>query len=177
LHNDLLTEPARFSPPFAAFAVAAPAFGICNAPIPYSVADVIAVQPTPDPDFAAPLNSAGALSLCRFSPDFIDPRLKSPYVEEWNLTLQSEVARDWVLEVGYVGNEGHRISFGQDPNHNPASPDPQQCESSESKPFVGVLPQYKHEFLVQRRNGSDQAPFHSRILGALSTLIGETALR
>jgi len=124
LHNDLLTEPARFSPPFAAFAVAAPAFGICNAPIPYSVADVIAVQPTPDPDFAAPLNSAGALSLCRFSPDFIDPRLKSPYVEEWNLTLQYEVARDWVLEVGYVGNEGHRISFGQDPNRNPASPDP-----------------------------------------------------
>src|SRR5581483_5089235 len=159
LHSDLITEPARFSPPFSAFAIAAPSFGICNSPIPYTVSDVIAAQPTPDPDFAAPLNSAGALSLCRFSPLFISPTLKSPYVEEWNLTLQYELAREWVLELGYVGNEGHRIAFAQDPNRFPASPDPNNpnrlnpnllwvdyLSTNTNSSYNGATVQVKHNF-------------------------------
>lgn len=39
-----------------------------------------------------------------------DPNLKSGYVQQWNLTLQYALAKDWVFEVGYVGNKGTHVS-------------------------------------------------------------------
>ena len=35
-----------------------------------------------------------------------DPNLHSPYTEQWNLTLQRSIGRDWVIEVGYIGSHG-----------------------------------------------------------------------
>jgi len=116
IHSDLLTEPSRFTPPFGAFAVAVPIAGICQAPIPYSVEDVIKFPPTPHPDFAAPLSPRGGLSLCRFSPFFLDPNLRTPYAEDWNLTFQVALARDWVLELSYAGSAGHKLTYADDPN-------------------------------------------------------------
>src|SRR5205085_1335511 len=34
----------------------------------------------------------------------IDPNLKTPYVQQWNLGIEREIWRDTVLEVRYVGN-------------------------------------------------------------------------
>jgi Carboxypeptidase regulatory-like domain/TonB-dependent Receptor Plug Domain len=39
-----------------------------------------------------------------------DPNLKSGYVQQWNLTTQYALAKDWVFEVGYVGNKGTHLS-------------------------------------------------------------------
>ena len=39
-----------------------------------------------------------------------DPNLKSGNVQQWNLTLQYALAKDWVFEVGYVGNKGTHLS-------------------------------------------------------------------
>jgi hypothetical protein len=114
IHNDLLTEPARFSPPFGAFAVAVPILGVGDT-IPYSVADVIKFPPTPNPGCAG-LSPSGGLAACLLFPYFIDKHLKTPYVEEWNLTLQYEFAPNWVLDVGYAGNSAHRLAFTNDPN-------------------------------------------------------------
>ncbi len=36
----------------------------------------------------------------------IDPNLKPPYVEQWNLTIQREIAHGTTISVGYVGNHG-----------------------------------------------------------------------
>src|SRR4030095_9623731 len=30
----------------------------------------------------------------------------APYAQHWNLTLQREVLRNWVAEIGYVGTRG-----------------------------------------------------------------------
>ncbi|MGA7928363.1 MAG: TonB-dependent receptor [Candidatus Sulfotelmatobacter sp.] len=32
-----------------------------------------------------------------------------PYAQQWNLTLQREVARGWMVELGYVGSAGDRL--------------------------------------------------------------------
>jgi hypothetical protein len=32
-----------------------------------------------------------------------------PYAQQWNLTLQREVSRGWMVEVGYVGSTGDRL--------------------------------------------------------------------
>jgi hypothetical protein len=39
-----------------------------------------------------------------------DPNLKSGYVQQWNLTTQYAIAKDWIFEVGYVGNKGTHLS-------------------------------------------------------------------
>ena len=39
-----------------------------------------------------------------------DPNLKAGNVQQWNLTLQYAVAKDWIFEVGYVGNKGTHLS-------------------------------------------------------------------
>jgi hypothetical protein len=35
-----------------------------------------------------------------------DPNLHSPYTEQWNLTLQWSLGRNWVIEAGYIGSHG-----------------------------------------------------------------------
>src|SRR5205085_10477566 len=46
------------------------------------------------------LNAACHSSLVRIS------LIRAPYGEQWNLTVQREFAKNWVLEVGYVGTRG-----------------------------------------------------------------------
>jgi hypothetical protein len=39
-----------------------------------------------------------------------DPNLKAGYVQQWNLTPQFSLAKNWIFEVGYVGNKGTHLS-------------------------------------------------------------------
>ncbi|HLK62076.1 MAG TPA: TonB-dependent receptor [Bryobacteraceae bacterium] len=39
-----------------------------------------------------------------------DPNLRAGNVQQWNLTTQYSIAKDWVFEVGYVGNKGTHLS-------------------------------------------------------------------
>ena len=48
------------------------------------------------------------------------PHLRSQYTEQYNLTIQRELARDLMLQIGYVGSQGHRLLAGRD--INPSSP-------------------------------------------------------
>jgi hypothetical protein len=50
------------------------------------------------------------------------PHLRSQYAEQYNVTLQRELARDTVLQVAYVGSEGHRLLITHDLNYSQAQP-------------------------------------------------------
>jgi hypothetical protein len=39
-----------------------------------------------------------------------DPNLKAGNVQQWNVTVQYALAKDWIFEVGYVGNKGTHLS-------------------------------------------------------------------
>jgi Carboxypeptidase regulatory-like domain/TonB-dependent Receptor Plug Domain len=39
-----------------------------------------------------------------------DPNLRNGNVQQWNLTLQYALAKDWIFEVGYVANKGTHLS-------------------------------------------------------------------
>ncbi|MGH9838663.1 MAG: carboxypeptidase regulatory-like domain-containing protein, partial [Blastocatellia bacterium] len=45
-----------------------------------------------------------------------DDNLRTPYVQNWNITLQRELFRDGLLEVRYVGNKGTKLIRGFDIN-------------------------------------------------------------
>jgi hypothetical protein len=55
---------------------------------------------------------------------FLDPDMATPYVQQYSLNLQWELARDFLLEVGYVGSKGTKllqvITLNQ-PVFNPAT--------------------------------------------------------
>jgi hypothetical protein len=49
--------------------------------------------------------------------------MRSQYAEQYNLTIQRELAKDLVFEIAYVGRQGHRLLATQEQNPG----DPQTC--------------------------------------------------
>ncbi len=50
------------------------------------------------------------------------PKMRTQYTAQYNLTIQRELAKDVVLQLGYVGSQGHRLLASHDINAaNPAS--------------------------------------------------------
>jgi hypothetical protein len=39
----------------------------------------------------------------------IDPHIRMPYLENYNLNLQQQITRKMVLQIGYVGSQGHKL--------------------------------------------------------------------
>jgi len=52
-----------------------------------------------------------------------EPHLRSQYTSQYNLTVQRELSGSTVLQVGYVGSEGHRLLASHDINPS----NPQTC--------------------------------------------------
>jgi hypothetical protein len=51
---------------------------------------------------------------------FVDPHLTTPYFQEWNLTIQRQLGANNLIEVGYIGKVGTRLTAWR--NFNPALP-------------------------------------------------------
>jgi hypothetical protein len=56
-----------------------------------------------------PINSSGAVFI-------VDPHLRTPYVYQYNLSLQHNVIADTVLEVNYLGSSSHGMTSLKDIN-------------------------------------------------------------
>lgn len=64
--------------------------------------------------------------------------LKSPYVDEYNLNIEQQIASGLAMQIGYVGSQGHRLSRFRDINQaNPALP------SGTPFPGFGVINQFE----------------------------------
>jgi hypothetical protein len=52
-----------------------------------------------------------ATNTCSFECDAFgfDRNIKTPYMENYNLNIQQQIANNVVLQVGYVGSQGHRL--------------------------------------------------------------------
>ena len=43
--------------------------------------------------------------------DLMNPNLKTGYVQQWNLNIQRQIAKNTILDVGYVANRGVKLFF------------------------------------------------------------------
>ncbi|MCI0723931.1 MAG: TonB-dependent receptor [Acidobacteria bacterium] len=66
--------------------------------------------------------------------------LVSPYALQWSLTVQRQLSRDTVIELGYTGNQAHKISAFQVLNIAPAAPGPVQPRRIPSPELGTVTP-------------------------------------
>jgi hypothetical protein len=51
------------------------------------------------------------------------PHLRSQYTSQYNLTIQRDIGNDMMLQIGYVGSQGHRLLASHDINPS----NPQTC--------------------------------------------------
>jgi hypothetical protein len=56
----------------------------------------------------SPLNPLSPLGV-PISGLFIDPNMRTPYVQQYNVNIQYEFIKNWLLEVGYVGSKGTKL--------------------------------------------------------------------
>jgi hypothetical protein len=63
----------------------------------------------------------------------IDPNFRTAYINEWSFGVQREIASNFVLDVSYLGSQGHKLPVGW--NINQALPGPGSVASR--RPFQG----------------------------------------
>ncbi|MBD0370101.1 MAG: TonB-dependent receptor [Pyrinomonadaceae bacterium] len=100
--------------PYLALAVGVvnPLGGIVPGLLPYSNPFVPVPQPTQFPVNAtipSPLSPLTPLVGVPISGIFIDPNLRTPYIQQYNTNVQWEFANNFLLEMGYVGASGRKL--------------------------------------------------------------------
>jgi hypothetical protein len=69
-------------------------------------------QITPPINFADPYNGANPFNSSFATPMtllVVNPKIRLPYAQDWNLTVQRSFGADWLAEIGYVGTKGTRL--------------------------------------------------------------------
>lgn len=92
------------------FAQAVPVFPNQAVGADFRVSDGIPAPPQPP----APILTQPATRA--ISTVVFNPNLRTPYVHQFNLNLQREIARNTVLELGYVGSRGVKLFMNMDLN-------------------------------------------------------------
>ena len=91
--------------PYPTFYAPGPAYNnIGPFPVQQATRNVVTITPGV-PVYGTP-SCAGSNECDIFS---FDRNIKTPYIENYNLNVQQQIAKNIVLQVGYVGSQGHRL--------------------------------------------------------------------
>ena len=73
--------------------------------------------PIPTPEFSIPRSARDGILADPTAAVFtIDPNLRTPYVQQWNIGLQHTLMQDTAIELRYVGNHGVKLGRAVDLN-------------------------------------------------------------
>jgi hypothetical protein len=86
------------------------------------VPEVLLSNPFPQGFLAPTGNTLGASTYVGLSPSAWRRENTTPYVQSYSLDVQYSMGRGSVLEVGYVGNMGHKLAWGAPVNYNQLHP-------------------------------------------------------
>jgi hypothetical protein len=95
---------------------------------------------------------------------------KTPYVEQYELNIQRQISGSMVLEVGYLGNQGHKLERFS--NVNQALPGPGTAQSRYPYPELGTLQETDNS--VNSNYHSVSAKLTRRLSNGLTWLSGYT---
>ncbi|MEA2174424.1 MAG: hypothetical protein QOD00_2016, partial [Blastocatellia bacterium] len=87
----------------------------------------------------------------------VDRRLRTPYVQNYNLNLQQEIFRNGVLQIGYVGSKGTKLIRYRDINQpvNPAVSTARRFDNGPFAPSGGTF------FYVNQLESSANSNYHA----------------
>ncbi|PWU05614.1 MAG: TonB-dependent receptor, partial [Terriglobia bacterium] len=66
-----------------------------------------------------------------YSPAGVDPNLFTPTIQQWSFTVERELSKDLMLQLGYVGSQSYHTPLAENANTAPPQvcADPQGCVS------------------------------------------------
>ena len=82
-----------------------------------------------------------------------DRRLRTPYVQQWNLAFERQLGKDGLAEIAYVGSKGTKILSARDINQPAASP---------VRPNLRPLPQFADIIFLESRGSSSYHSLQAR---------------
>ena len=77
---------------------------------PFTSTGVINPFPSKPPSQNLNFANAGYLPVGGGGVYFVDPNLRTPYVYQYNLSIQQQLANGLVLETGYIGSDSHKLT-------------------------------------------------------------------
>ncbi len=83
---------------------------------PYPSAGVTNSFPSKPPAQNIDFGNSGFLPFGGGGVYFVNPHLRTPYIYQYNLSIQQELARNLVLEASYVGSDAHKLTALVDNN-------------------------------------------------------------
>jgi len=121
------------------------------------------------PDPASPDFPVGTLA-----PFSVDPRDRTPYIQEWNFGIQHSFGSNWLAEAAYAGNKGtkldERVNINQAYLPNPAAITP----ITTRRPFPSFGDILSTNFQENSDYSALQTKLERRFSGGLSILAGYT---
>jgi len=72
----------------------------------------------------------------------VDPHLRTPYMEQWLFDIQRQLSQSMVLEVGYQGNQGHKLELFRNMNEPVLRSGPSDASSLQQRrpwPIYGTF--------------------------------------
>src|SRR5712692_6556132 len=136
IHNDLLDNlaiRAQPNPPFAA----REALNLTGqAPGAGGVPGFLPLLPLQKNAVLPPTCGPGIPQPCSiYQPAAFDPNMFTPTIQMWTFTVERQLTRDLMLQVGYVGSQSYHTNLLEDTN----SPAPQVCQNPQGCLSGGIL--------------------------------------
>ena len=147
-----------------------------NLSTPFVAAGAVNTFPSRPPASNIDFGASGYLPFGGGGVYFVDPHLRTPYVFQYNMTVQQQLASNVVLEVGYVGYDAHKLTglvdnnpFVLGTNGRLLNPDPSNPQFSYADTFenIGKANYNAMQTTLTKRFGGTSNPWLS---GAFFTL-------
>ena len=109
---------------------------------PISAPPYLATPQIQVPNFADPYNGQSPFNGEFASPMTLltlDPKLRLPYAQDWNLNMQRAFGSNWLLEIGYIGTKGTKLPRFIEANPTSYNPmlTPEQNASDQNRLYSG----------------------------------------
>jgi hypothetical protein len=126
----------------------------------------------------AELTSPALINQTTVAHQYEEANQKTAYVQQWNLTIQRELVKNLLLDVGYVGNRGIHLPTFRDVNQNLVT-----FNATNGAPIVGAKPLAQYglngqieymEFQGYSNYNSVQGRLEKRFSQGLSSLVSFT---
>jgi hypothetical protein len=89
----------------------------------------------------------------------VDPNYRDPQANQWNLTVERQVAGNDTLRISYVGMHTYRLNITEDLNQIPASTTPYQTTSA--SPYVDPRAPYHNWFTLYSTFNAGEANYNA----------------
>ena len=98
-----------------------------------------------------------------------DRRLRTPYIQQWNISVEKQFGKDSHIEIAYVGSKGSKLVAARDINQPAASP---------VQPNPRPMPQFADILYIESRANSTyhslQASFQQRLRSGIAAIASYT---